>query len=177
MSIIYVYRFLRGTGHLVEETGHYVWSHKLLAGGGDWGGVGVRVGGCWRIKGTNLPAGKKTSSVCIVSGGIYSSRCSHKEMTSVWNLKAVILLKAPMVRLCVESCGLLFLFLFLCSLLWVQAVPLQRDLALNPDFWHHWFFSTGRSTISKKKKEERKERKKEKKRKEKKENPAKGGGA
>lgn len=90
-------------------------------------------GGCWRIKGTNLPAGKKTSSVCIVSGGIYSRRCSHKEMTSVWNLKAVILLKAPMVRLCVESCGLLF-FLFLCSLLWVQAVPLQRDLALDPDF-------------------------------------------
>lgn len=42
ISIIYVYRFLRGTGHLVEEeTGHYVWSHKLLAGGGDWGGVGV----------------------------------------------------------------------------------------------------------------------------------------
>lgn len=35
ISIIYVYRFLRGTGHLVEEeTGHYVWSHKLLAGGG-----------------------------------------------------------------------------------------------------------------------------------------------
>lgn len=92
ISIIYVYRFLRGTGHLVEkETGHYVWSHKLLAGGGDSGGEGGGRG-CWRIKGINLPAGKKTSSVCIVSSGIYSSRCS---LTSVWNLKEGFVLKAP----------------------------------------------------------------------------------
>lgn len=71
ISIIYVYRFLRGTGHLVEEeTGHYVWSHKLLAGG-DGGDGGAAVG----LK-VQIYLQGKTSSVCIVSSGIYSSRCS-----------------------------------------------------------------------------------------------------
>lgn len=121
--------------------------------------------GCWRVKGTNLPAGKKTSSVCIVSGGIYSSRCSHKEMTSVWNLKAVILLKAPMVRLCVESCGLLFFFCFYAVCCGFKPFRCRGTWLLTRTFDTIDFSAPAEAPLVKKERKKNKERKEKKRKK------------